>query len=192
MTGGEANGEGAAGAAVVQAVRSRFVQYRTLADAALAQAPEAAWTQPLGGSRSSEGEMTLATQMRHVGGNLQSRFTDLLTSDGEKPWRHRDREFDPAPPADARATWETGWTTLVAALDGLTDADLARAVTIRGEGLSVLDALLRALAHVAYHVGQIVLLAKHHAGQAWTPLTIPRGQSETYHARPFDGPAARG
>lgn len=173
-------------------LHARFSAYRALAEAALAQVDDDAWNRALPGETSAEGENTLAVIVRHVGGNLTSRFTDFLTTDGEKPDRHRDREFEPVMPNDARAAWQQGWTALLTTLDALTDADLSRTVTIRQQPHTVFDALLRSLAHVSSHVGQIVLLAKHHAGPGWTPLTIPRGQSETYQAQPFVGSAFRG
>lgn len=173
-------------------LRARFAAYRVLAEAALAQIDESDWNRALPGETSSEGENTLAVIVRHVGGNLTSRFTDFLTSDGEKPDRHRDREFEPVTPDAARDAWQQGWTALLATLDGLAEADLTRTVAIRQQPHTVFDALVRSLAHVASHVGQIVLLAKHHAGPRWTPLTIPKGQSETYQAKPFEGRAFRG
>ena len=184
--------DASADTAVVAVFRDRFARTRAYAEAAVAQVGESALTQTLGGAVSSEGENTLATLLHHVGGNLRSRFTDFLTTDGEAPTRHRDAEFDAVDPALARQAWTDGWAALFGTLDALTDADLARTVTLRQAPLSVLDALLRALAHANLHAGQIVLLAKHHAGAAWTPLSIPKGQSAAYTARPFDGAAARG
>lgn len=178
--------------AFVPPLRARFAAYRALAEAALAQTDADAWNRTLPGERSDEGENTLAVIVHHVGGNLTSRFTDFLTTDGEKPWRHRDREFEATTPDDARAAWQQGWSMLETTLEALTDADLSRTVTIRQQPHTVFDALLRSLAHVSSHVGQIVLLAKHHAGPRWTPLTIPKGRSETYHAQPFVGAAFRG
>jgi hypothetical protein len=121
-----------------------------------------------------------------VSGNLKSRFTDFLTSDGEKPWRNRDEEFDARTVnrADLLAKWEDGWNALFTALDGLTDDLLGREVTIRGQSGSVLEALHRSLAHIAYHVGQIVYLAKESAGTQWTSLSIPKGQSAAFNQSP--------
>lgn len=178
--------------AFVAAFRDRFAQTRTAVEAAIAQVEADALTRPLGGPRSDEGENTIAVLMHHVGGNLASRFTDFLTTDGEKPTRDRDREFADVTPDAARRAWDAGWATLVATLGTLTDADLTRTVAIRRAPMSVLDALVRSLAHVSQHAGQIVLLAKHHAGAAWTPLTIPRGRSGDYATRVFDGPVYRG
>jgi hypothetical protein len=115
----------------------------------------------------------------HLSGNLKSRFTDFLTTDGEKPWRERESEFvaRETTRAGLQAKWEEGWSVLFRALSELGDGDLGRRVTIRGEDHSVLQALHRALAHATYHVGQIVLLAKSHRGEAWRSLSIPRGGS---------------
>ncbi len=121
-----------------------------------------------------------------MAGNLTSRFTDFLTSDGEKPWRRRDDEFVPG--VDTRQVllnrWVDAWNALLAALDGLTDADLSRIVTIRQQPLTVTEALLRSLAHVSYHVGQIVFIAKAARGDAWVSLSIPPGRSTAYNAAP--------
>ena len=118
--------------------------------------------------------------MKHVSGNMHSRWTAFLTSDGEKPDRNRDSEFV-LEPGDTRASilarWEGGWRLLFEALGRLTGADLGRPVTIRGERHTVLEAINRQLTHYAYHVGQIVFVAKHFAGPAWQSLSIPRGQS---------------
>ncbi|HEX2203165.1 MAG TPA: DUF1572 family protein [Longimicrobium sp.] len=124
----------------------------------------------------------IAVNMKHVGGNLRSRFTDFLTTDGEKPDRERDDEFvaEGETRAGVEAAWARGWEVLEATLASLAPADLLRTVHIRGEGMTALSALNRALAHLALHTGQIVLLAKHYAGPAWQTLSIPRGQSKTY------------
>jgi hypothetical protein len=114
-----------------------------------------------------------------MAGNLRSRFTDFLTTDGEKPDRQRDSEFEIAR-AETRAElmtkWERGWAVLFATLGELSGSDLARTVHVRGEPASVVQALLRALAHQSYHVGQIVLLARHFAGEEWRTLSIPRAR----------------
>jgi hypothetical protein len=118
--------------------------------------------------------------VRHLAGNMRSRWTDFLTTDGEKPDRDRDGEFDLAR-AQSRvellATWEAGWACLFAALRPLRSSDLAARVRIRGEELSVLDAINRQVTHYAIHVGQILFLAKHLAGASWQSQSIPRGQS---------------
>ncbi len=124
--------------------------------------------------------------MQHVGGNLRSRFLDFFEDDGEKPWRHRDGEFIDAqrPRAQLMAMWVDGWSALEQAIAGLDDADLARLVTVRGQRLTVADALSRSHAHVAYHVGQIVLLARIELGARWRSLSIPKGGSLAYNADP--------
>jgi hypothetical protein len=122
----------------------------------------------------------------HVSGNLKSRFTDFLTSDGEKPWRKREEEFDARTVSrgDLIGKWEEGWTALFSALSGLVDDSLGKEVTIRGQAMSVIEALHRSLAHTSYHVGQIVYLAKEEAGQRWTSLSIPKGKSAAFNANP--------
>lgn len=121
--------------------------------------------------------------MKHVGGNLLSRWTDFLTTDGEKPWRHRDSEFidDFTDRAAILAHWERGWTCVFDSLAGLTPGDLTKTVHIRGEPHSVVLAIERSLAHVAYHAGQIVLTARLLAGDRWTTLTVPRGGSRAFN-----------
>jgi hypothetical protein len=128
-----------------------------------------------------------------VSGNLRSRFTDFLTSDGEKPWRKRDEEFE------ARAVsrdellekWDQGWRVLLSALDELTDDHLERTITIRHQPLSVTEALLRSLAHASYHVGQIVYAAKAARGDEWNYLSIPPGASEQYKPQLGSDPSRR-
>lgn len=123
---------------------------------------------------------SIALIMKHLAGNMRSRWTDFLTTDGEKPDRRRDAEFTVEPgDTDDRILerWEAGWRALFAALEPLTAADLGRTVTIRGEPHSVVEAINRQMTHYAYHVGQIVILAKHFTGSAWRSLSIPRGKS---------------
>src|SRR5689334_5574134 len=148
-----------------------------MADAAVAQVPDAKWFVRIDPEANS-----LALLMKHMAGNMRSRWTDFLTSDGEKPDRDRDGEFEEEKdsPASVRARWEEGWARLFAAIEPLTAADLDRTITIRGEPHSVLQALQRQLTHYAYHVGQIVFLAKHLAGPAWKSLSIPRGKSKEF------------
>ncbi len=126
---------------------------------------------------------SVAIIMRHVAGNLRSRFTDFLTTDGEKPDRHRDGEFE-TPAETTRETvaaeWEKGFATMRTAVASLRPDDLTRDVFIRGERHSVVQALQRAITHLSYHVGQIVFLAKHLRSSSWHTLSIPRGESETY------------
>jgi hypothetical protein len=125
---------------------------------------------------------SLAMVVRHVGGNLLSRFTNFLAEDGEKPWRDRDAEFETRSYTRAEVDdwWTRGWDALEAQLGALTDGDLDRTVHIRGQPLTVRAALLRSLAHIAYHVGQIVLLARVAVGGEWRSLSIPKGQSQQF------------
>src|SRR5919112_2937171 len=128
---------------------------------------------------------SVAILMRHMAGNMRSRWTNFLTSDGEKPDRMRDGEFeDPDQSrAELMAEWEHGWQCVFEALTPLTDADLQRAVMIRGEAHSVYKAISRQIAHYAGHAYQILLLAKHFKGREWKTLSIPRGQSEEFNRR---------
>ena len=127
-----------------------------------------------------DGEMnSIAVIVKHMAGNMRSRWTDFLESDGEKPDRNRDSEFE-EPPATREAlmrVWEAGWGHVFGALEPLSDADLGRTVTIRGEPHSVMQAVNRQVAHYAQHIGQIILLAKHFAADRWQSLTIPRKRS---------------
>jgi uncharacterized damage-inducible protein DinB len=157
-------------------------RYRALADKAFEQVPGDRWREePASGSNS------LAVVVKHVAGNLHSRWTDFLTTDGEKPDRDRDGEFEIRAGDDGaslRAAWSAGWETLFAALDALQEGDLSKPVRIRGEELSALQAIQRSLTHTALHVGQIVYVSKMLAGAAWTTLTIPRGGSKAFNAAP--------
>ena len=125
---------------------------------------------------------SVALIVKHITGNMRSRFTDFLNSDGEKPWRHRDTEFE-LTSDDTRASlmqrWEDGWKLVLSTIQSLKPDDLARTVTVRGEEYSVLIAVQRQVAHYAYHVGQVVFLAKHLRSSGWKSLSIPRGQSES-------------
>jgi hypothetical protein len=157
----------------------RFRQYKTQADQAIGQVSDEALFQLLDPEANS-----IAMLMRHLGGNMRSRWVAFLTTDGEKPDRHRDQEFD-APPVRTHAAvvedWESGWACLFKELATLTPADLDRTVTARHEPMSVVSAINRQLGHTALHVGQIIMLAKHFARGAWTPITIPRGKSDAYN-----------
>jgi hypothetical protein len=156
-------------------VRS-FSNFKTLAEAAIAQvATDGDLHHQLGPESNS-----IAVIVKHVGGNLRSRYTDFLTSDGEKPDRNRDGEFEIAEPVtreEIMQWWNKGWTTLMSAIEALTPDDLDRTVYVRGEPFQVVEALNRSLTHTAYHVGQIAYLARHLAGPDWTSLTIPKGKS---------------
>lgn len=161
------------GRAYLRGVIREFEKQRALAEGAFTQVrdPRALFTAPAGSANS------IAVVVKHLGGNLRSRWTDFLDSDGEKPWRNRDGEFT-LTAADTweslRAGWDAGWQTLLASLASLEPADLQRTVRIRGEEHRVLEAIQRALTHAGYHTGQIVLLARLAAGEAWTWLSVPR------------------
>jgi uncharacterized damage-inducible protein DinB len=166
---------------VVGSIEAEYRRYKALAEDAIAQVAE----EQLGEVRGSGGN-SIATLVWHVSGNLASRFTDLLQSDGEKPWRDRESEFEKRTVSRSELTgkWNEGWGVLFGALAGLDDERLGDRVAVRGVGLSVLEALLRSLAHVSYHVGQIVFLAKDLQGKRWQYLTIPPGGSAAYNANP--------
>ena len=126
---------------------------------------------------------SIAILVKHLAGNMRSRFTDLLTSDGEKPDRFRDREFEvtgATTRAEVMQRWEEGWTCVFTAIETLKPEDVMRTVTIRGEPHTVLQAINRQIAHYAAHIGQIVFLAKHLRSSEWKTLTIPRGKSEEF------------
>lgn len=158
--------------------------YKKLAERAMAQVPdEALLATPDPESNS------IAVVVKHLAGNMRSRFSDFLTSDGEKPDRKRDTEFE-APPktrAELLATWEAGWKHVFDALAPLTETQLNEKVYIRSEAHSVMQAINRQLAHYAYHIGQIVYLGKHYAGANWKSLTVPRGKSEEFTNRVASG-----
>jgi hypothetical protein len=136
---------------------------------------------------------SIAIVVKHMVGNMRSRWTDFLTTDGEKPNRDRDGEFvrPPATRAALLAEWEDGWARLFSAIEPLTEADLGRTVTIRGEAHSVMQAINRQLAHYPHHVGQIVLLAKHFAGDRWQSLSIPRNRSAEFNRKVSAGEASQ-
>ena len=153
-------------------VRVQFERMKRLAEGALAQAGDDQLNVALDAESNS-----LAVIAKHVAGNLRSRFTDFLTTDGEKPDRNRDGEFEIAGPVARQMVmedWERGWQVLFGALDGLTPADLRREVVVRGERHTVVQALNRQLTHHSYHVGQIVFLAKHLRSDRWKTLSLPR------------------
>ena len=166
---------------VVSSIEAEYRRYKRLGDESLRQLDaEALVRRPPGDGNS------VAAIVWHIAGNLRSRFTDFLTTDGEKPWRDRESEFEARDvgPAEVLAKWEDGWRVLFAATASLADADLSRPVRIRGQELSVAEALHRSLAHASYHVGQIVFLARSLRGGAWEFLTIPPGQSDQYNRDP--------
>jgi hypothetical protein len=166
------------GTTYLRDLAERFTSLRRQSERAAAQVDDDAFFAAPDAETNS-----IAINLKHVGGNLRSRFTDFLTTDGEKPDRDRDGEFVIAPGetrADVEAVWADGWSALEGALASLTPHDLLRTIHIRGEAHTVLGALSRSLAHTASHTGQVTLLAKHYAGDAWKTLSIPRGQSKTF------------
>lgn len=165
---------------LVLSVTAEFLRHKTLAEDAFAQVDDEALSAGEGGDNS------IAQIAWHIAGNLESRFTDFRTTDGEKPWRHRDDEFMPrrVTRAELLDRWSRGWSALLAALDELSDADLAAMITIRRQPLAIHEALHRALAHICYHVGQIVYVAKRLQQERWRCLSIPLGQSDVYNANP--------
>ena len=132
---------------------------------------------------------SIAIIVKHMAGNMRSRWTDFLTTDGEKPDRNRDTEFDEPPRtrAELMELWERGWKLLLSALEPLSDADLTRTITIRTEPHSVTQAINRQVAHYSYHVGQIVYLARHFAGDKWQTLTIPKKKSAEFNKKVASG-----
>jgi hypothetical protein len=173
-------------------IRRTFSNYKALGDSALGQVSEGDLQTALDNHESN----SIAVIVKHLGGSLRSRFTDFLTTDGEKPDRDRDGEFEVTEHLsrdDVMAWWNDGWTVALTSIESLTPEDLDRTIYIRGEAFLVIEALDRSSAHVAYHVGQIVLLAKHFAGQHWTSLSIPKHQSAQYSRGTFkDGIIPRG
>ena len=167
----------------LESIASNFRKQKSLADRAIAQLDDAKLRIPLDDNTNS-----ICVIMKHVGGNLVSRFTDFLTTDGDKPDRNRDGEFvDDFPSRQAILEhWERGWAVLFVTLASLRPEDLSKIVTIRGEPHTVVDALHRSLAHCGYHVGQIVQLARFLAKDRWATITIPRGGSEQFNRRMRD------
>ena len=161
----------------LSATVNAFEANKRLADRAVEQVPDDKLHIALDGNTNS-----IAVIMKHVAGNLTSRWTDFLTSDGEKPWRNRDEEF--AGRTVSREVllekWEDGWRSLFTALDALADDNLNDVVTIREQPLAIHQALHRSLAHTSYHIGQIVYVAKAFRGSAWRSLSIPRGASASF------------
>jgi hypothetical protein len=165
-----------------------FRQCKKIADGAMAQLTDEQLQATLDGEMNS-----IAVIVKHMAGNMHSRWTDFLTSDGEKPDRNRDSEFVD-PPAGREALlhlWEQGWNCLFQALESLTDADLSRAITIRGEPHSVMQAINRQVAHYSLHCGQIIFLAKHLCGAGWKSLSVPRGASAQFNEKVQRGEASQ-
>ena len=165
-----------------------FHYYKKLAERAMEQVTDEQLFALL-----DEDANSIAVIVKHMAGNMRSRWTDFLTSDGEKPDRNRETEFED-PPATREALielWERGWGLVFGALEPLTDADLGRTVMIRGEAHSVMQAINRQIAHYAHHAGQIVVLAKHFQAGRWKSLSIPRGKSAEFNRRVLAGESSQ-
>jgi uncharacterized damage-inducible protein DinB len=164
------------GAHYLETVAFEMRRLKALAEKSIAQAGDDDLERRLDAESNSIGIL-----VRHLAGNMRSRWTDFLTTDGEKPTRNRDAEFDTRKKMSRHElleTWEAGWDRVFSALAPLRETDLLERVRVRGEELSVLEAINRQLSHYAYHVGQITFLAKHLAGGAWRSLSIPTGESD--------------
>lgn len=166
----------------IELLAREFKRLKSLADGAIVQCSDEQFF-----AAPAPMDNSVAVIVKHVAGNLISRWTDLLTSDGEKPNRNRDAEFEILP-EDSRerllALWAQGWSVLFASLSSLTDEDVSRSIRIRGEPLTVLQAVNRQLTHYSYHVGQIVYVAKNFCGASWKTLSIPRGGSARFNQQP--------
>lgn len=166
----------------------QFEYYKTLGEKTFAQVPDGAcfW-------QFNEDSNSIATIVKHLSGNMMSRWTDFLTSDGEKEWRNRESEFenDIATKEEMLNRWNAGWGVFLEALRSLSDNDLDKVVYIRNQGHTVLEAINRQLAHYPYHIGQIVFIGKMSA-DTWTSLSIPKGSSGSYNADRFSKPKERG
>ena len=165
-----------------------FRQCKKIADGAMAQLTDEQLYAALDDEMNS-----IAVIVKHMAGNMRSRWTDFLTTDGEKPDRNRDSEFQD-PPAGREALlklWEQGWNCLFQALEPLSDSDLTRTITIRGEAHSVMQAINRQMAHYSIHCGQIIFLAKHLRGAGWKSLSVPRGGSAGFNQKVLRGEASQ-
>jgi hypothetical protein len=167
---------------------SLFRYYKRLAERAMEQVTD----QQLFAAIDKDAN-SIAVIVKHMTGNMRSRWTDFLTTDGEKPGRDRDSEFvdSPSTREELMAAWEDGWNRVFTAIEPLTDADLGRKVTIRGEAHSVMQAINRQLAHYPHHVGQIVFLAKHFACDHWQSLSVPRNKSAEFNRKVAAGEASQ-
>jgi hypothetical protein len=168
----------------VESVRKQFEYYKMLGEKAMEQVADEKlfWLY-------NEESNSIATIVKHLWGNMISRWTDFLTTDGEKEWRKRDAEFenDIKTRQELMAKWNEGWGCLFTALDSLAPGDLDKEIYIRNQGHSVMDAINRQLAHYPYHIGQIVFIGKM-ASEKWTALTIPKGKSQAFNAEKFSKP----
>lgn len=166
----------------LQSIKKQFNYYKSLGEKAMAQMPDEAlfW-------QYNEDTNSVGAIVKHLHGNMLSRWTDFLTSDGEKEWRKRDAEFenDLTNREQVMVLWNEGWACFENAINALTDNDLEAIIYIRNEGQTVMDAINRQLAHYPYHIGQIVHIAKMVCNENWSSLSIPRNQSNTYNAGKF-------
>jgi hypothetical protein len=168
------------GKVFLESAMAKYRAQKDFAERAIVQLSDEQLHQPL-----DENTNSVAVIMKHLAGNMRSRWTDFLTTDGEKEWRDRDSEFVDDFPLrdDLMAFWQRGWDCLFATLSALKEDDLTKIVTIRGEPHNVIEAIHRGLDHCGYHLGQIVLIARVLAKDNWTTLTIPRGGSQEYNRR---------
>ena len=166
----------------LDSAKRQFTMYKQLGEKAMAQMGEddLNW-------HANDDSNSVITIVKHMWGNMMSRWTDFLTTDGEKPWRHRDAEFeqDVLDRQSMMKKWDEGWQCLFAALGSITDDDLEKIIYIRNEGHTILEAINRQIAHYSYHVGQIVYIAKLMSKQEWKSLSIPRNKSSEYNAAKF-------
>jgi hypothetical protein len=172
----------------LQSARKQFEYYKSVGERAMAQASDDA----LFWQHNPECN-SIATIIKHLQGNMLSRWTDFFTTDGEKPSRQRDAEFenDTLSREELLGKWNEGWACLFAALDSIDESNWHSDIFIRGEKHTVVDAINRQLAHIPYHVGQIVFIAKMHVGDDWASLTVPRGKSAEFTAKKFAEEAAK-
>ena len=167
---------------------SLFHYYKKLAERAIEQITDQQLFEVM-----DEEMNSIAIMMKHMAGNMHSRWTNFLTTDGEKPDRNRDGEFiaPPSSRAELLRAWDGGWQCVFSALEPLSESDLTRKVTIRGEEHSVMQAVNRQIAHYAYHVGQVVFLAKHFQHAGWKSLSVPRNRSAEFNQRVLDKKASQ-
>ena len=173
----------------LDSVRKQFEYYKMLGDKTFAQLTDENlfW-------QYNEDSNSIAMIVKHMAGNMLSRWTDFLTSDGEKEWRQRDAEFenDIQTRDEMLSKWNEGWECLFNAINTLGEKDLSTIIYIRNQGHTVTEAINRQLAHYPYHVGQIVFIGKMLAGNSWSSLSIPRGNSQSYNADKFSRPKEKG
>jgi len=169
----------------LESVKKQFEYYKTLGEQTFSQVPDGKlfWM-------FDEDSNSIATIVKHLSGNMLSRWTDFLITDGKKEWRNRDAEFDDdiSTRQELLDKWEEGWKCLFAALNSLSTDDLQKEIYIRNQGHSVTEAINRQLAHYPYHIGQIVFIGKMACGNNWTSLSIPKGSSNLYNAEKFSRP----